>query len=220
MIQSYLRKIENYTKTNPKRQESLYRQIIDLKKNDIIGDFVECGVWRGGICMLAAYTYLDNDDIRPIHLFDTFKGMTRPCELDRKFFSDDLAIKKWEESKNCSYNSWCYASLDDVQNNMKRTKYPEDKVHYYVGCATKTTKTFNKNISLLRLDVDFYNATKECMNNLYPLLSEGGYLIIDDFGVWEGANKAIKEYFKKNNLNINDLVKVDHSCVYYKKGAS
>lgn len=220
MIQTYMKKIEGYTKTNPKRQESLYNQIKCLSEDDIPGDFVECGVWRGGLCMLAAYTYMDIKDIRDIHLFDTFKGMTKPCNFDRKFHDHNLAIKKWEDAQAGNYNSWCFSSLRDVTKNMKSTKYPEDKVHFYEGCATKTTEGFNKKISLLRLDVDFYEATKESINNLYPLLSDGGFLVIDDYGVWEGANKAIKEFFKDNNLDINDLIEVDHSCVYYRKGES
>ncbi len=98
---------------------------------------------------------------------------------------------------------------------MEKTQYNKDKIHYVKGKVEDTLKhTYPDPLSILRLDTDFYSSTKVLLDVLYPLLVQGGYLIIDDYGVWQGAKKAADEYFGED---IKKFTHIDHSCVVYKK---
>jgi hypothetical protein len=86
---------------------------------------------------------------------------------------------------------------------MAMTNYPQDKLNYVVGKVEDTIpETLPRKIALLRLDTDWYESTLHELNHLYPLLTEGGVLIIDDYGHWQGAKKAVDEYIEKNKLKI------------------
>ena len=86
---------------------------------------------------------------------------------------------------------------------MFSTGYPKSKIKFVKGMVEKTIpKTIPRKISLLRLDTDFYKSTKHELENFFPLLSVGGVIIIDDYGSWKGARKAVDEYFKENKIKI------------------
>ena len=100
------------------------------------------------------------------------------------------------EKNTDKYNMWAYAPEDIVRKNMESTKYPSDKIKYIRGKVEDTlNETKPESIALLRLDTDWYESTKAEMDALYPLIAKGGVLIIDDYGHFEGARKAIDEYF-------------------------
>ncbi len=167
--------------------------------NNIAGDLVECGVWKGGSCMLIARTLLEYDqNDRLLWLYDTFEGMTLPTNED---IEKETGIKGGDlleniEKNTDKYNMWAYAPEDIVRKNMESTKYPSDKIKYIRGKVEDTlNETKPESIALLRLDTDWYESTKAEMDALYPLIAKGGVLIIDDYGHFEGARKAIDEYF-------------------------
>ena len=92
---------------------------------------------------------------------------------------------------------WCYAGLDEVRDNVLSTGYPEDKIHLVKGKVEDTIPgTLPGLLALLRLDTDWYESTKHELQFLYPLLHESGVLILDDYGYWDGARKAVDEYFE------------------------
>jgi O-methyltransferase len=93
--------------------------------------------------------------------------------------------------------------LDIVMEAIESTAYPSEKVHYIKGMVEQTIPEFvPKKIALLRLDTDWYESTKHELEHLFPRLSKGGVLIIDDYGHWQGARKAVEEYLKKNDVKI------------------
>ncbi len=194
--------IEYATYTNIERIDALLKAVNYLEKNNIEGDFVECGVWKGGSCMAMAKQLLENNSkSRKIWLFDTFEGMTEPDEID---VETETGIKGKDLFNNSrkntdKYNMWAYAPLNEVQNNMKKTGYPHDKFQYIIGKVEDTLKqkAIPDRISLLRLDTDWYESTKTELEVLFPRLVQGGILIIDDYGHFEGARKAVDEYFSK-----------------------
>jgi hypothetical protein len=172
--------------------------------NSIEGAFVECGVWRSGSSMAMALSLLAlNVRDRSFFLYDTFAGMTEPSEDDI-----DLHNVKAKEilsmtPKEDGNNFWCIASLEDVQENMARTSYPEELIRYIQGDIIETLKNSENipdKIALLRLDTDWYQSTKVELEVLYPRLVKGGVCIIDDYGHWCGARKAVTEYFEKQGL--------------------
>jgi hypothetical protein len=95
----------------------------------------------------------------------------------------------------------CHAQLKDVQDNLSQSHYPLDKIHYHVGQVEETLpQEAPEHIALLRLDTDWYESTLHELRHLFPLLEEGGVLIIDDYGHWQGAREATDEYFRDIGL--------------------
>ena len=154
---------------------------------------VECGVWRGGGMQAVAWTLLDAGvDDRDLHLFDTFEGMSEPTEEDVQTKSGETAADLLARGQ-----ALCQAGLEDVQLGMSETGYPADRIHFHVGRVKETVpEQAPEQIALLRLDTDWYESTKHELEHLYPRLSPGGVLILDDFGSWDGARKATVEWLE------------------------
>jgi len=198
-----------YTMTSIERMFALYKGVEYIVKNNIPGDFVECGVWRGGSSMLIAMA-LNKFKVydRNIYLFDTFEGMTDPTEKDVD--TQGRSAKKMKEAVEKN-TKWCYADVEDVQNNMGKTGYPVQKIKYIKGKVEDTLPLFEeKELALLRLDTDWYESTLIEMKVLYPMLVSKGVLIIDDYGHWAGAKKAIDEYIEEYNLALF-LSRIDYT---------
>jgi hypothetical protein len=164
-----------------------------IANRKIAGDCCECGVWRGGSSMAMAMKLKEHGDLRRLWLYDTFTGMPAPDPVDRLARSGSPAseLMKLEVVR-------AEASIQDVQTNMGRTGYPADLVHYVAGRVEDTLAvpgSVPDQIALLRLDTDWYASTKCELEALYDRLSPGGVLIIDDYGHWEGARKAVEEFF-------------------------
>lgn len=191
----------SYTMTSIERAYGLYQAVNYVCANDISGDFVECGVWRGGSSMIAAHTFMRRNVLRHLLLYDTFSGMSMPTDHDVSLTSGKAAMATWEKNEKDGKNLWCYASLDDVRRNISDTGYPSSHLHMIPGKVEETLVT-NKpeNISILRLDTDFYRSTKSELEFLYPRLVRGGVLIVDDYGQWGGSKSATDEYFKKQGM--------------------
>jgi O-methyltransferase len=190
-------KVSNFTMTSPARIVTLIRATEYIVKNNIEGDFVECGVWKGGsvgACVLTLNQLSENN--RKIWLFDTFEGMNTPSEVDYdingKLASDRLDV----EDKETSW-IWAKAQLDAVKNNVYSFGYPTEKIDFIKGLVEETliSNEIPEKISLLRLDTDWYESTKIELEVLYPRLVSGGVLIIDDYGHWNGCRKAVDEFF-------------------------
>ena len=196
--------IEAYTATSIERVYALKSAITYIIKNKIKGDFVECGVWKGGSCMLMAKTLVnEGEKERKIWMYDTFAGMTEPtdddCEIKTNVSGSDL-LKNIPKNTD-KFNMWAYAPLEMVKKNMKKTMFPEERIHFIEGKVENTLgKVKPQNIALLRLDTDWYESTKCELEQLYPLLSIGGVLIVDDYGHFSGAKKTVDEYFSKTNI--------------------
>jgi len=190
--------VKEYTMTSAERIASLCNAVRYLVKNKIEGDIVECGVWRGGSTMAAIDTLIKvGDTAREIYLYDTFEGMSEPSELDKESFTGTSAaaiLEKYPAFK-------CVSTLEDVQNNVGNLKYPAELIHYVKGKVEETIpNTIPAKIALLRLDTDWFESTAHELEHLYPLLVPGGVIIIDDYGHWEGARKAVDEYIAGNIL--------------------
>jgi hypothetical protein len=186
--------VSPYSMTSIERIGSLYDSLEHIRLNNIEGDFVECGVWKGGN-ILGIMEYLNFYNIKNVNVwaYDTFQGMTAPEEVDI-----DLNNNKAEDILN---QVMCYSSLDEVKKNLSNSKFPQNQLKLVVGDVCETLDIKNnlpEKISLLRLDTDWYKSTKKELEVLFPLLVSKGVLIVDDFGHWQGSKKAVYEYFKSN----------------------
>jgi O-methyltransferase len=162
------------------------------------GDFVECGVWRGGLSLAAKMIFEEYGSDKKAWLFDTFTGMPEPSEFDRPKFEEFDTRQVFQAGQRNGFNQWCYASLEDVRSSFERAGVDMAGVRFIKGDVRSTlldTSNLPETISVLRLDTDWYESTKVQLEALYPRLSTRGALLIDDFGYWEGVRKAVEEYF-------------------------
>jgi hypothetical protein len=189
-----IRAVRPYTMTGNEKLFGLIQATRYVVRNKIPGDVVECGVWRGGSMQAAARTLIEaGDTSRGLYLFDTFEGMTAPTEHD-VHRSGTSAAQLLKTQDKTSY-VWAVASLEDVQAGFAKVPYPQDKVHYVVGKVEDTIPgDLPEQISILRLDTDWYESTKHELEHAYARLSPGGILIIDDYGHWVGSKKATDEF--------------------------
>ncbi len=168
---------------------------------NIPGDFVECGVWRGGNALIAASVFKASGVRKKIYLFDTFKGMTEPSKEDVAANDGKAAIDYFRQKQRVDHNDWCFASLADVRNNFSNLGLLSEDVIFVEGDVLQTlsdTSNIPNQIALLRLDTDWYESTMKELQILYPRLSIGGALIVDDYGHWAGSRQATDEYFSNH----------------------
>lgn len=207
-----IRAVEPYTMTSPERIYALISAVDYILEQNIAGDFVECGVWRGGSMLSAIMRLMEKGCTdKTLWLYDTYEGMPAPDENDYSKRSGP-AKDKFEKTKISENSSdWCFASLEDVQANIALAKYPADKIHFIKGKVEDTLPAqAPQTIALLRLDTDWYASTKHELEHLFPCLVSGGILIIDDYGHWEGCRKAVDEYFT-GHAQKPLLVRVDYT---------
>lgn len=208
---STVRKVLPYTMTSVSRVVALCDAVQYISRNEIPGDVVECGVWRGGSMMAVAETLLSLGEAdRQLYLFDTFEGMSEPTAHDLRF-DGAPAQETWEERRQGDGSDWCRAGVNDVATNMRRTGYPDDKVHLIAGKVEDTIPEHApSSIALLRLDTDWYESTKHELDHLFDRISPKGVLIIDDYGYWQGARRAVDEFIAERGLRLY-LHRVDAS---------
>jgi len=199
-----INQVQNYTMTSVERLFSLINATRYISQNNILGDFVECGVWKGGSMMATAYSLKNMGELdRNLYLFDTFEGMTPPSNNDITYSNLEASKLLAESSKEDSSSIWCYSPLDEVKINITSTGYNPEKIHLIKGKVEETIpQCIPEKIALLRLDTDWYESTRHELEHLFPRLVHGGVIIIDDYGHWKGCQQATDEYFQKNNIPI------------------
>jgi hypothetical protein len=191
-----------YTMTGELRLDATVQAVRYCVARGVPGALVECGVWRGGsvLAMLLTLQELGVTD-RDVYLFDTFEGMTEPTEHDT---TEDApsALETWNEARARGERPWAEVfgqdvfDVDSVRATVLQSGYPEDRIHLVKGPVEDTLPdAAPAGIALLRLDTDWYESTRHELLHLYPRLGDGGVLIVDDYGHWRGARRAVDEYF-------------------------
>jgi O-methyltransferase len=176
----------------------------------IAGDFVECGVFRGGSTAMAAEAFRHfGDTARKLYLYDTFEGMTEPTARDVDFAgrTPQQHLKLWGATR---VGEMTNSPLDEVRANVLSTGVPADRFVFVKGKVEETIPgTVPPGpISILRLDTDWYESTRHELVHLFPRLSVGGVLIVDDYAFWRGSREACDEYFRQHDVKML-LTRVD-----------
>lgn len=199
--------VRTYTMTSYARIVSLIMGIEYLLDQEMAGAITECGVWRGGSMMAVARTLLQRGVTnRDLFLYDTFEGMPAPSPHDGQALSQFRRL----QAANLA-DRWCRAELDEVWRNMRSTGYPGERIHCIKGKVEETIPDHAPTmISLLRLDTDWYESTRHTMEHLYPRLTVGGLLILDDYGHWDGCKRAVDEFFATRSISLF-LSRVDYT---------
>lgn len=167
-----------------------------LNEQNIPGSFVECGVWRGGCAAVMASQLID----RQLNLFDSFEGLPEPTEADGKTAID---YSGGRSSGNLTTISKCVGTVEDVQNLFRALGVDMRQVVFHRGWFEHTVPAAVSSlgsIALLRLDGDWYESTKVCLENLYDLVVPGGIVILDDYNTWEGCKKATDAFRAERNI--------------------
>lgn len=199
------------TALSVQRLYSIYLSVKYVVESGVPGDVVECGVFKGGsaIMMAASFAYF-GDVSRRIFLFDTFEGWPQPTDPDVDFFGQDHKhLYDQSLSKAREHEQENVQSIFTLPEFFESTRaailsgsdYPQDKFFFIKGLVESTLPNEEiKALSILRLDTDYYESTAWELKTLWPTLSVGGVLLIDDYGQFHGARKAVDEYLHQNRI--------------------
>ena len=200
-IEEVIQRVQPFTMTSRERIYGLCLAVEHVVRSKVPGSFVECGVWRGGSAMAIALSLQHagvND--RELVMFDTYQGMTEPTDGDRDL-EGNLASDLLQEADRETSLVWAKSQLDEVQENISSVGYAN--VSYVVGDVLETVPAqAPETIALLRLDTDWYESTRHEMTHLLPRVARGGILIVDDYGHWSGARRAVDEYVDEHGLDL------------------
>jgi len=187
---------------------SLIQSIRYISEKKIKGDFVECGVFKGGSLGLMAL-YAEKYQINcKILGYDTFEDGFLKSTLNSK----DISIKNKKIEFETKINNF-YPTKHEVEQILKnfftKEAYSPTLIKGDILKTLKEEKNIPSNISLLRMDTDLYSTTKLQLETLYPKLEKGGVLHIDDYGMCPGVQAAVDEYFINQKIWLH---RVDLSC--------
>lgn len=212
--------IKRNTMTTAIRCKTLWDSCSTIIRHGVPGDFVECGVWRGGSAGIMALTLLklDPKGSRNLHLFDSFEGLPEPTEEDGQQAADYSGGVNSGALKSVHQ---CEAGIDIVKELLLGTlAFPNQRIHFHKGWFQETIPVLGeepKQIAVLRLDGDWYDSTKVCLEHLYDRVPKGGLIILDDYFAWEGCKKATDEFRASRGIT-DELIRVDIDCAYWTKG--
>jgi len=197
-----------YSMVGPNRLDNIRFCLEDTIKNNVPGDFIETGVWRGGSCIFARAVLKTNGITdRKVWVADSFEGLPKPDREkypadagDRHFLIPELAV-----------------SMEQVQENFRTFDLLDNQVQFLKGWFKDTLpKAPFQKLAVARLDGDLYESTMDALSSLYSKLSVGGYLIVDDYGAVPACKKAIHDYRDANGIK-DRLQEIDISGVFWQK---
>lgn len=193
-----LEQIRPFTMVPEESLVELARQVCAILAFHIPGDFVECGVWRGGASFLMAELLRQAGvEDRKVWLFDSFEGLPPPEEID--------GVAALAYAKNIAdpwYHDNCRALLEEVQQNattLGLTAYTEC-VQGWFDQTLPLHRARIGPIALLRIDGDWYSSVRCCLDNLYDQVVDGGLVVLDDYYAWDGCAIAVHEFLGKRRL--------------------
>jgi len=197
-----------HTMIGRKRLKNLSDLTEQVITNNIPGDFIETGVWRGGACiMIRAVLNSYNITNRKVWLADSFEGLPPPN------------VKDFPKDKNETFHQHpeLSVSLEEVKKNFEKYGLLDEQVKFIKGWFKDTLQDPPVDtLAIIRLDGDLYESTIQPLNALYDKLSIGGYVIVDDYHVVEPCKFAIHDFFKNQNISPN-LIEIDGVGVYWEK---
>lgn len=193
-----------------RRMDNVRHCVETAIRDDVPGDLIEAGVWRGGATIfMRAVLKAHDETTRKVWVADSFEGLPPPNASSYPADRDD-PHHTMSELK---------VGVDQVRHNFRRYQLLDDQVKFLVGWFADTLPTAPIDaLAVMRLDGDMYESTIQSLEALYPKLSPGGFCIIDDYGLLPGAAQAVQDY--RNRFQISDeICEIDGVGVYWRKGS-
>ncbi|WP_439875374.1 TylF/MycF family methyltransferase [Bacillus mycoides] len=190
-----------------KRMNQLHEAMETIVSENIEGDFIETGVWRGGSCIfMNGFLQANNIKNRTVWVADSFEGLPEPnLEQYPKDYGDYLHTF-----------DYLRVSLEKVQENFRKYDLLNDQVKFLKGWFKDTLPSAPvEKIAIARLDGDMYESTMDSLVNLYDKVSTGGYIIIDDYGLIT-CSEAVTDFRNQRNLKA-PITKIDDFGIYWRK---
>lgn len=192
------------TMVGTKRLDNIRFCIEQALRENVPGDVVECGVWRGGASIYAAGVLAANESTRNLYLCDSFQGLPKPS------LKQDEGDPHWQSS------DYLGVSQDQVWDNFGKFHLQGPNVHLVKGWFNQTlTDLPAKQIAVLRADGDMYESTMDILKALYHRVSPGGFVIMDDYNVVPGCKKAVHDFLGDKTV---EMIRIDQCAVYWRIG--
>lgn len=193
-----------------RRLDNLQSCIEQCLADGVPGDLIETGVWRGGATIfMRAVLKAHGDTGRRVWLADSFEGLPRP---DESKYPADRGDTLWSHVQLA-------VSLEEVKANFERYGLLDDQVRFLKGWFKDTLPGAPiERLAVLRLDGDMYESTMDALRALYPRLSPGGFVIVDDYGLIPACRQAVEDYRREHGIH-DEIRKIDWSGVYWRRGA-
>lgn len=180
------RRVAPYTKVSREKLAALCRLIATLDRDRIAGAIVECGVFRGGAAAVMAW---QSGGRRDLYLFDSFEGLPPPGVED-----GEIARRQFQEG-------WCAGTVEDVHQAFRAAGAAPERVHIVKGWFADTfPRSDLPPIALLHIDADWYDSVRLCLETWYDRVVPGGFVVLDDYGRWEGCTRATDEFLRRRHL--------------------
>jgi O-methyltransferase len=213
-----LDRVRQHTMTNGPQLLSLIDAVRYCAARAIPGAFAECGVWLGGSVLAMILTIQEHSlPEREIYLYDTFAGMTAPTPEDTSKY-EQPALETWNGARRDGRQPWLELfdpeafNLTTVRSLLLSTGYPAELLRFVEGpVETTLPAAAPSQLALLRLDTDWYGSTQHELEHLFPAVAPGGVLIVDDYGHWDGARRAVDEYFESRHPPVL-LSRIDYTA--------
>ena len=187
------------------RMRNIRECVESVIADDIPGDLIETGVWRGGACIYMCGILAAHDEHREVWVADSFAGLPKPhhpvdAGADWHTFGEGLAV-----------------SLDEVRENFARYRLLDDRVHFAKGWFRDTLPALrDRTWAVIRLDGDMYESTRDGLTNLYAGLSPGGYLIVDDYPWVPACKRAVDDFRAEHNIS-DRIETIEQQAVFWRK---
>lgn len=189
------------------RLDNIIQAVDSVLSEDVPGDLIETGAWRGGatILMRAVLAARDIND-RAVFVADSFEGLP-PSSID----GDDAGHLHLDKT--------LAVSIEEVQSNFRRYGLLDDQVRFVKGWFCDSLPTLRGHSwAVLRLDGDLYESTMDALVNLYEGLSVGGWLIVDDYHTYESCRRAVEDYRGEHGID-DQIIRIDDDGVYWRKSS-
>lgn len=197
-----MRVVRPYTLVNEVQLLFLEELCGRLREDDVPGDLVECGVYKGGSAGILGLQAIESPE-RRLWLFDAFAGMPQPGD------KDDAASRE--------IATGYVGSEASTRRIMKRLGVPEGRYRIVVGWLEDTLPELDKPpVALLHIDTDFYDPVKLALEQFYPHVSPGGYVVLNDYGVFEGCRRATDEFLAEHAPG-GEVIAIDPVASYFQK---
>lgn len=199
--------LNGYSMIGMKRMNNIQECIEAVERDGVKGDFIETGVWRGGACIFAKALFDMYRSDRKVWVADSFQGLPKP----------NAALYPEDEGDDLYALEQLRVSEEAVRENFERFGLLDEKVVFLKGWFKDTLPEAPiDRLSIVRLDGDMYESTMDGLKHLYPKLSPGGFLIIDDYGVIPACKKAVHDYRNGHGI-AEEIVDIDGSGYFWRK---